>query len=381
LHLITGLGVGGAETMLAKLLASIDRGRFSSTVVSMIEPGPMAAKIAALGVRVESLGLKRGSPNPAALLKLLRLLREERPTILQGWMYHADLLGLLAARLARVPRIAWNIRCSDLDLKNSGPSSRAVFSAHGLLARFVDAAIVNSRSGLDFHAKNGHRARRWEMIPNGFDLNRFSPDDERRARGRRELGLSSRDVAIGMVARFDRYKDHATFIAAADMLRARGKNAVFVLAGRGLSTDNPAIMGLLEARSLQPFTRLLGECDTAELLPSLDVFTLCSHSEGFPNALGEAMSSALPCVATDVGDSAAILGGTGSVVPLRDPAAVAERWQDLIDMGQEGRLGLGRAARARIQAQFSLASVVRAYETLYAELAQPVPRNESFPRE
>ncbi|HWA74807.1 MAG TPA: glycosyltransferase [Polyangiaceae bacterium] len=369
-HLITGLGVGGAETMLHKLLANIDRERFPSSVVSMIEPGPMAPKIAALGVHVESLGLSRGVPDPRAVRSLVRLLRHERPAILQAWMYHADLLGLAAARIARVPKIAWNIRCSDLDMKNSGRLLSAVFSAHGLAARFADAIIVNSGAGLRFHQESGHQARRWEMIPNGFDLDRFRPDESRRATVRAELGLSSGDIAIGMVARFDRYKDHDTFFAAAGRLRAERPNAVFVLAGRGLSLDNAAVVNQLEQRGLMASTRLLGElADTSELLPGLDVFTLCSHSEGFPNALGEAMSSALPCVATDVGDCALVLGDTGRIVPLRDPAAVAEAWQALIDAGPRERARMGRRARSRVETRFSLASVVAAYEALYVDLA------------
>ena len=370
LHLITGLGVGGAETMLTRLVADMDRSRFVSSVVSMTAPGAMAAKIIAAGVPVYSLGVQRGSPHPSALAKLVALVRSFRPDILQSWMYHANILGLAAARLTRVPKLIWNIRCSDLDFPNAGLSLRTVFATHGLLSRFTDATVVNSAAGLHFHRTHGHRPQRWELIQNGFDLSRFRADDVVRRDGRAELGLKEDQIAIGMVARFDRYKDHRTFIEAAGMLHTSEPRAIFVFAGKGLTAKNYKLMELLSTAGLLAHTRLLGEyTDPSRLLPCLDIATLCSFTEGFPNVVGEAMGSEVPCVCTDVGDAELLLGPTGFVVPARDPQAVVKRWIDLIALGAEGRRALGAAARARIQERFSLPSVISAYESLYAGLA------------
>ncbi len=375
LHLITGLGVGGAETMLLKLLGGLDRERFASTVVSMTEPGALAPQIARLGIPVHTLGLNRGLPNPLALPKLLRLTRQFRPAILQSWMYHADVLGYFAARAARVPKLVWNIRCSDLDFPTTSHSLRAVFATHGFLSRFTDATIVNSAAGMKFHRSHGHNSRRWELIQNGFDVARFRPDAAQRARGRAELGLYDGQIAIGMVARFDRYKDHATFIAAAKLLHEREPRAVFVLAGKGMTEHNEQIGGLLRAAKLAEQTRLLGEyADPSRLFPSLDIATLCSFTEGFPNAVGEAMSCELPCVASDVGDSALLLGDAGRVVPPCNPQAVADAWSELIGLGPAGRQQIGTAARVRIQERFSLQAIVAAYDRLYSELASDSSR-------
>lgn len=369
LHLITGLGVGGAETMLLKLLGGLDPERFASSVVSMTEPGPLAQPIAKLGIPVHTLGLNRGVPNPLALPKLFQLTRQFRPDILQGWMYHADVLGYFAARAARIPKLVWNIRCSDLDFPTTSRSLRVVFATHGFLSRFTDATIVNSAAGMAFHRSHGHASQRWELIQNGFDAARFRPDAAQRARGRAELGLSDEEIAIGMVARFDRYKDHATFIAAARLMREREPKAVFILAGKGMTADNEQIAGPLRAAQLTERIRLLGEyADPSQLYPSLDIATLCSFTEGFPNAVGEAMSCELPCVATDVGDSALLLGDTGRVVPPGNPQAVANTWSEWIGLGPEGRQRIGAAARARIQERFSLQAIVAAYDRLYSEL-------------
>ena len=259
MHLITGLGVGGAETMLAKLLGGTTKSRFTSTVVSMIQPGPIAQTIRSLGIPVDSLGLTRGVPRPSALPALLKLIRNFRPDVLQTWMYHADILGVLAARAARVPALVWNIRSSNLAFRNVGLGLRSVFAAHGILSRFTSATIVNSAAGMSFHQAHGHHPPRWEQIPNGFDLARFRADEGTRTRGRAELGLSADDIAIGMVARFEPVKDHATFLAAAKLLGDRQPRAVFVLAGKGLTKENGAIMKQIEDAGLGLRVRLLGE--------------------------------------------------------------------------------------------------------------------------
>lgn len=375
MHLVTGLAVGGAETMLAKLLGATNKERFTSSVVSMLQPGPLAQTIQEAGVPVHSLGLSRGVPRPSALPKLHKLIRDFRPAVLQTWMYHADILGVLAARAARVPALVWNIRCSDLDFPSAGLGLRSIFAAHGLLSRFTSATVVNSAAGMSFHQRHGHHAPRWELIPNGFDLVRFRADEGLRARGRVELGLSADAIAIGMVARFDQFKDHTTFFTAAKLLRDRQPKAVFVLAGKGMTKDNGEITRQVEEAGLGSRVLLLGEHgDPSRLFPCLDIATLCSHTEGFPNAVGEAMSCELPCVATDVGDSALIIGECGRLVPPRDPEAVAKSWLDLIAIGEAGRKRLGAAARARIEERYSLPRIVAAYEDLYTELVRPQAR-------
>ncbi|HEX2874743.1 MAG TPA: glycosyltransferase, partial [Polyangiaceae bacterium] len=268
MHLITGLGVGGAETMLAKLLAASSRSRFTSTVVSMTEPGPLARTIQEAGVPVHSLGLTRGVPRLSALPKLHKLIRDFRPAVLQTWMYHADILGVLAARAARVPALVWNIRCSDLDFPNTGLSLRSVFAVHAFLSRFTSATIANSSAGMSFHQRHGHHPPRWAQIPNGFDLERFRGDEGLRRQGRAELGLGTDEIAIGMVARFDQFKDHTTFLAAAKLLRDRQPKSIFILAGKDMTKDNSAINRQVKDAGLGSRVRLLGEYrDPSRLFP------------------------------------------------------------------------------------------------------------------
>ncbi len=366
-HVITDLDVGGAERMLAKLVAGADPARLRHSVISLLPPGKTADEIRAAGVKVASLGMRRGGlPAPGAILRLVRLLRAERPDVVQSWLYHADLMATLTAPLAGRPALAWNLRCSDMDFRLYGRATRWVVRALACLSRVPAAVVVNAEAGRAAHVALGYRPRRWEVIPNGFDTDVFGPNPAARGAIRAALGLAPDAPVIGMLARFDPMKDHATFLAAAETLARARADVHFVLAGRGVTPDNPALAAPEFAGQLH----LLGErSDSAALLAAFDLATLTSaFGEGSPNVVGEAMACATPCVATDVGDSRPMIGATGRVVPPRDPAALAAAWGELLALPAAERQALGAAARARIVADYSLAAVRERYLGLYETL-------------
>ncbi len=371
-HLITGLARGGAETMLYRLLTRLDRQRFASVVVSLTDRGALGAAIAALGVPVHALGMRRGVPAPQAVGRLWRLLRRERPAVLQTWLYHADLLGLVAGRLAGVPAVVWNVQCSDMDLRHYPPLTALTRRLLAALSRAPQAVVSCSYRAKEDHERLGYRPRRWRVIPNGFDLEQFRPDPAAPARLRQLLGAPPAAPLIGLVARYDPQKDHATFLQAARRLLDMRADVRFVLVGAGVDWHNPRLAAPARALGLEPHLHLLGERDdVAALLPGLDLATLSSaFGEGFPNAVGEAMACGVPCVVTDVGDAAYLVGDTGRVVPPRDPAALAAAWAALLARPAAERQALGRAARARVATLFSLEAVTKQYAALYAELAQ-----------
>ena len=384
LHVITGLEVGGAEMTLARLVAGLDRSRFRNTVVSLGPDGALAPDIAAAGASVHSLGMTRGLGSAlAGIRKLCRLLRATQPDIVQTWLYHADFVGLMAARLAGVRPVVWNLRCADMDLGRYAATTRLLVRLLARLSPAPAAVIVNSEAGRRWHERLGYRPRRWAVIPNGFDANRFRPDAASRVAFRRGLGIADDAPVIGTVARFDPMKDPATFLRAAAIVGGTHAGAHFVMIGRGLDAGNPDLAADVQAAGLGSRLHLLGERrDVAALLPGLDVFALTSFSEGFPNVLGEAMACGLACVATGVGDARALLGDCGRIVPRADSGAMAAAWAGLVAAGPEARAALGARARARVQAEFTPAAAVAAYERLYAELAgagKPLPAADPAP--
>jgi len=372
-HVISGLSTGGAEMALYKLLQGSNRRGFSHRVVSMLTPGPLAEKMRALGVSVESLDMRRGIPNPRGLISLVKLLRRTRPNIVQCWMYHADLLGGLAARMAGRMPLLWGIRNSTLDAKTSKRTTIQVVRLCARLSRLLPSRIICcSKEAMRIHIDLGYAAQKFVVIPNGFDLDLFKPDPAARREVRGELGVRDDAILIGLGARFDPQKDHLNFVEAASVLAARHANVEFVLWGDEITWDNHILADAIAKSGFGARFHLLGwRGDTSRLSAALDIGALSSaYGEAFPNVLGEIMACGVPCVATNVGDSALIIADTGRVVPIRDSQALTSGWEELISIGPDKRADLGAAARRRVQAHFKLSDVVSRYETVYLDLAR-----------
>lgn len=382
LHIITGLSLGGAEMMLFKLLSRWDRSRFSGAVVSLTPVGPVGERIAAQGIGVSSLNMRRGLPNPLSILRIAGRIRAFAPDVVQTWMYHADLIGGLAAVLAGGYPIVWGIRNGTL--KPGKSSASAIWSARACarLSRFLPKRILCcSESARRVHGALGYDMGRMRVIPNGFDLEEFKPDPLARWAVRQELGLDANAILLGLIARFDPQKDHGTLIRASARLREAWPQLHFVLCGEDVTWGNRELAGRIEKASMRTRFHLLGRrLDIPRVAAALDLACLCSRSEAFPNVVGEAMACGVPCVVTDVGDSAAIVGQTGIVVPPAEPEALAAGIGRLLEMGPEGRRKLGEAARARVLENFSLDRVVREYQGLYCQVAAEAQRSQGSGR-
>jgi glycosyltransferase involved in cell wall biosynthesis len=372
MHVITGLERGGAEMMLYKLLRCLPRDLISSEVVSLTTEGSLTERIRELDIAVHALGARRGVPDLRAVTRLIRRLRLSRPQLVQTWMYHADLVGGVATRLAASIPIAWNVRQSNLDLDYSKRLTvwTAKFCArlsHSIPTRIVCCSDTAAR----IHKDMGYAESKIAVIPNGFDVEKFRPDSAARSSVRTELHIGENDPIIGLVARFDPQKDHRTFIEAAAILARRLPLARFVLCGDGVTWENPELARWIDDAGVRDRVDLLGSRDDIpRVLNAFDVETLSSaYGEGFPNVVGEAMACGVPCVVTDVGDSAWIVGDTGHVVPIRNPQALADAWFALAEAGHPARQTLGARARARIVEQFDLIKVAGRYASLYRELA------------
>lgn len=368
-HIITSTDVGGAENMLLGLLRATDRECFAPQVVSLIPPGPVADQIAGYGVPVHSVRMSRKLPNPMVVRKLARLLRREGADIVQTWMYHADLVGGMAAALARVP-VVWNIRHSVLDPRLD---SRRTIQVANLLARLSSrmprAIVTNSSAAKDAHVARGYAADKITIIPNGFDTTALRPDAAARSAVREELGVGEDTPLVGMVGRYAPHKHHANFIAAAGCVRDEMTNVNFVLCGENVTVENAELMQQIDSYEMRDSFHLLGRrSDVARVNAVLDVATSSSRSEAFPMVVGEAMACGVPCVVTDVGDSRMIVGDCGWVVPPEDPDALAAGWLSCLRLGPDERREIGLRGRRRVEEKFALPAVSERYHRMYLEI-------------
>lgn len=368
LYVVSGLSTGGAELMLFKLLSTLDRARFQAYVVTLRDKGVVGPKIEALGVPVYELGIAGLWSLPRAVWRSFRIIRQSRPMLIQGWMYHGNLVASLLGCLVsnRVP-VLWNIRQSLSDLDAEKRLTALVIRTGAGLSGSATRIMYNSHKAARQHEHLGYSGNKAVIIPNGFNTAIFRPNPIAAMALRRELGVGSKVPLIGLVARYHPMKDHENFLRAAALLLQKHPAIRFVMVGRDVVPDNPNLANLIKGLALEGYVYLLGErVDMPEVTAALDVAVNASlRGEAFPNAVGEAMACGIPCVVTDVGDSAWIVGQTGRVVPPCDASAMAAVIGELLCGGAEYRLGLGQAARFRINELFFLEHVVAQYVALY----------------
>ena len=373
LHVITGLGQGGAESVLFRL-ATYPGADVEHVVVSLTDEGIYGERLRATGVAVHALGMKRGRVSLGGFMALRSLIAAARPDAVQTWMYHADLIGGLAARLAGVRAIAWGIRNSGEHLERSSRSARLVLRACALLSGRVPKAIVcAAQKSAERHADKGYDRERMVVIANGYDLSRFAPNDEARQRVRAQWGLPQDVPAIGCVARWDPLKDHANLLRAVAALVRDGRDAGLrcVLIGRGMDTANAELAALIDRLGLRDRLVLAGPSDDVPAaMNGLDLHVLSSCAEGFPNVVAEAMACGVYCVVTDVGDAAYIVGNAGVVVPPEQSEALARGIEmALREVASRGRARAGEAGRARVLENFDLARMVQSYIAVWRRIS------------
>lgn len=369
IYTIVGLTTGGAEVMLYRILTRINRERFSPSVVCLMDRGTLGDRIEALGIPVYTIGMKPGAvPTPNVIWKLVNIIREIKPDLIQGWMYH----GNIAAQFAKVfcgreIPVFWSIHYSVYSLSAEKKMTQALIKLGAPISKFAKQVLYVSKISKTQHEALGYEAGNGYVIPNGIDTSLFTPSLEARLSVRQELGLPSTSFLIGSICRYHPMKDHANFIQAAALLLKNYPDTHFMMAGSEVDLANKTLNQLIEELGIGARIHLLGErSDMPRLMAALDIMTSASaYGEAFPLVLGEAMSSGVPCTVTDVGDSGWIVGNTGWVVPPKNPEALAEAWQEAIELGADGREKLGKAARSRIIECFSLESIVADYEKLY----------------
>lgn len=373
MHVISSLNVGGAELMLKRLIEAQQRiGKNRHTVISLNGMGKVGQQLQSLEVEVQTLGMRSFLDIPRVLWQLTRQIRASRPDIVQTWMYHADLVGGLAARLAGNRHVIWGVRCSAIPQRGLSATRVVVFLC-SRLSRFLPRVIVCcAESVRGAHVKIGYDRRKMAVIPNGFDLRQFTADLALRQQARGSFGFAEGDLVVGIVGRFDPLKDHRNFILSATTLARKVDRVKFLMVGRGLDSTNAMLQAWLHESEFGHKFVLAGEIgDVPRCLAAMDVFCLSSSNEGFPNVICEAMAMNVPCVVTDAGDAAEIVSDAGIVVAPYDSKALSDALQTMLGKSIAERLKLGKLARLRIEKDYSIEKIATQFDDLYRLISQP----------
>jgi len=352
---IRALGVGGAERQLVCLAQGLKAVGWRVTVVVFYGGGALEHDLESSGIPLINLK-KRGRWDVLRFHRdLSRVLREQDADVIHSYLPGANIATVLTRRFGGSVPVVWAVAASNMDLSRYDWFSRRVSQLEGWFSRYADLVISNSESGAAHAVARGFSARQIVVITNPHDTEYFHRDASGGERVRRELGIGRDIHVIGLVARLDPMKDHPAFIRAAAVLRKLRDDLCFICVGEGPAEYRQRLLDLARAESMDDCIIWTGaRNDMKAVYSALDINT-CSSSfgEGLPNAVGEAMACGVPCVVTDVGDCARIVGATGEVVEPGSPAALAEGWQRMLQrLAVEGD-GLRALTRSRIVDHFS----------------------------
>lgn len=361
IHVITGLGVGGAEMVLYNLLSGFSHDeRQRHLVVCLGANDKMGDKITALGVKVECLNMPKGRPTFKGLLQLTAIIRAYKKPVIQGWLYHGNLAASCAVLLAfKTNRLYWSIHNSLTRIESEKPLTRRIIYLLGFLSFLPRKIIYVAKLSATQHEEIGYLKSRTVLIPNGYDTDIFKPNFDAKMKLRSALNIPDDMRIIGVVGRWDWTKDHANFISALALV----DGAHGVLVGTDIDDNNKELMELLTAEKVRDRVHLLGyRDDVPELMSAFDILCLSSRAEALPNVVGEAMACGVPCVVTNVGDVAELVADTGWVCPAGDYNSLAACLKEALmsDLSE-----YSRKARQRVSDYFSYAEMLNTYKKLY----------------
>lgn len=369
-HIISGLGQGGAETVLYRLVTA-PQAHIHHIVISMGDLDVFGPRLVELGIEVHALKMKGPVGFTRGLWRLRQLLKQLQPDVVQTWMYHADLIGGVVARSAGIKSVAWGVRNSGENLHQSSLKARVVAWLCAHLSGYVPAVIVvcADKAALK-HKQWGYDDDKIEVIHNGYDLSKWQPDVDAAIQLRHHLEISADTPLIVSVARWNSLKDHPNLLAALARVKRNVPQMRCLLVGQGLDSSNAELIRLITQFNLSEDVLLLGRRDDVPtIMAAADIHVLSSQAEGFPNVVCEAMVSRALCVVTDVGDAAKIVGEEGIVVPARNAEALAGGIEKALSLLNSADLTARLDAGAtRISRLYSLDTMVENYKTLWLDM-------------
>lgn len=366
-HVITGLDQGGAEAVLYRFVRMACKNE-DQVVISLGTEGYYGPMLRELGIEVHTIEMSGSAMSLKKAGTVIRIIKNAKPRAVITWMYHANLFGGRLARMAGVKKIIWGIHNTNLDRKSISLRTRIIAKLGAFASHWLpDVIVACSKVSSEAHIRFGYAEKKFIIIPNGCDIEEFSPDAGSRIRMREKLGFQNDEIVIGMIARWDPQKDHANLVEALKILKQKNVNYRTLLVGANIDRNNQELIGILQRTGTMDKVVLYGPVTNVnEIISSMDIHVLSSKGEAFPNVILESMSCGVPCVVTNVGDTSLIVGDTGITVPPSDSTALANGMLEMISqLNTNGRTWIAEKCRTRIRDNFSIEKMVSSYESLY----------------
>jgi glycosyltransferase involved in cell wall biosynthesis len=363
---------GGAEIQMVNLAKRITHSEGAQLkIISLKEKGNLPdAMLAGLNAEIIYLGL-----NVRTLLPGLRRLVSEvtafKPDAIHTWMYHSNLILSLALLFSRYRRkVIWSVHHNDLSKKNNKLSTLVVSMLSAWLSHILKPVIVFvSERAMKTHLLSGYRRKNAVVIENAIDLEYFTHQADARERLIREKGLPENALLVGYFGRFDAIKNHQGFLQGMRMFfdKSPGNNVFVIMAGAGISDENPALTEMIKAEGLGTRVRLLGiRTDMSAVYSATDLCVLMSFNESFSLVLVEAICCGAVCIASAESDPLGILE-TGNILLENTPAALCSKLTEVV-YGNPEPDHTPKSARLSIVDRFDIRKQAKKYMALYERM-------------
>ena len=366
IHIITGLGDGGAEHTLFKICKYDHKNKH--IVISLKGPDKYFSLLHKIGIKVVCCNFKYYSI--FKFFFLINTIRKIKPDLIQTWLVHADLVGGMASILAGCKNIIWNIR-SNFELGKAKLMTILIIKLLSKLSYFIPEKLSLFQKKLSIYMKRKVMIKKLIFIPNGYDLLSLKQDIYKRKVFINRNKLENKKFIIGNVARYDPKKDHSNLLNALSILRNINIDFFCILAGKNIDRNNLNLMKKIHKLKLSKHIKLIGQnANILEVMNGIDVYVQSSSfGEGFPNVVAEAMACKTPCVATNVGDASLIVGNTGWIVPPSNSILLAKALEKAFyELESTEWNQRCTKARSKISNNYDISIMIKNYNKLWLKV-------------
>lgn len=368
LFLITGFNYAGAENQIVQLCRGFRAKGYDIALVSMIEPVALTYvnELKELNVEIHSLGMSKGIPDPRAIIRLRRVIKQFNPDVVHSHLVHANILARFTRMFVKMPLLI----CTAHNIHEGGRFRE-------LLYRFTDPLCelttnVSEKAVQRYIDERITPKNKIVFIPNGIDISQFEGNaEEERRRIELELGISKESFIWFAAGRIVPEKDYSNMLTAFSKVTVQHPDSVLLIAGIG--PEREMMDQLCKELGIQDQVHFLGiRHDIAQLMKAADAYLMSSKWEGMPIVLLEASASALPIVATDVGGNREVVqdGLTGLLVRAEDSDELSDRMASMMSLDANDRQLMGQAGRQYVKEHYSMNEIVETWTDIYSRGAQ-----------
>ncbi len=364
IHFITTLGLGGAEKVLFNILKNNRNKSFEHCIICLNSGGYLKNEIKKLKIKVYFLSLdKKFFKGIFKCFLILNSFNNKKDIVIQTWLPHADLIGGLIGRICGYKKIIWNIRISNFTKNSFKFRTLLIVIINSLFSYFIPKKIIScSLAGINTHLKFGYKKKKFILIHNGFE----------KVKIKNRSFEFTKEFTVGIFSRYHEVKNHEYLFQSLNILKKK-YNFKLLLLGPNINRKNKILLKDIKNNNLTEeviFINKKGIFDINKYFSYIDLYVLCSRTEGFPNILGEAILNGVHVLSTDVGDAKLMLPNKKNIIPKDEKIKFSKKIENIIKIYEfkKKRNSLEKKNSLKFYKRFSLDKMISRYEKIWKQV-------------